>query len=88
MEEEKIYYIVNPKGTIHIVTQEHAKARLQLPGWRLANKDEIQKYREAGGNQRFDFPLAQPWNPEIIEQEVPEDAAEVVKKVRRAMPNK
>lgn len=62
-KEEKFYYIVNPKGAIHDVSESHARARLKMPGWRLATKDEIADYQEAGGNQRFDRPIAEPFQP-------------------------
>lgn len=71
MTDEKSYYIVNPKGAIHIVSREHAQWRLQSPGWRLATPEEIQKYNDAGGNQSWDKPLAAPWNPNVFEQDVP-----------------
>lgn len=73
MTAEKAYYIVNPKGTIHIVTEDHARARLRIVGWRLATKEEIAAYIEAAGEQRHNKPLAARWNPVPPEtQELPE----------------
>lgn len=62
---EKTYYIVNPQGTIHSCTREHARERLrQGRGWRMATPEEIQALHAAGGYQRWDRPIAQPWAPE------------------------
>jgi hypothetical protein len=62
--KEKAYFIVNPSGTIHEVTREHATGRLRQVGYRLASKEEIAAYKEANGNQRAGRPLAKPWSPE------------------------
>ena len=43
---EREYFIVNPKGTIHIVTREHAQSRLASPGWRMAVSEEIAAYKD------------------------------------------
>jgi len=58
------YYVVNPAGAIHEVTREIAAHRLRQPGWRKATPDELKALENAGGNQRWDSPLTQPWNPE------------------------
>lgn len=71
MEEEKGFYIVNPKGAIHVVDEQHARWRLKLPGWRLATEDEIKAYIEAGGNQRWDKPLAKPFSADPTSQIIP-----------------
>lgn len=63
MSEEKNYLIVNPKGIMHVVSEEHAKSRLKIVGWRLASPEEKQAYFAAHGNQRFDKPLAAPFSP-------------------------
>lgn len=63
MHREKSYFIVNPKGAIHEVDRAHAAQRLAVMGWRLATTEEIATYDAAGGNQRFDRPLAEPWTP-------------------------
>ena len=60
---EKFYLIVNPSGTMHVVPEELARARLGEPGWRLATADEKSKYKNAGGNQRAGRPLAKPFSP-------------------------
>lgn len=57
------YYIVNPSGTVHTVTREHARTRLRKPGWRLAEDHEIELYLETRV-QRYDRPIAEPWDPE------------------------
>lgn len=66
--EEKHFYIVNPKGAIHIVSETHARARLTIAGWRLATADERTAYEAQDGNQRFDKPLVAPFKP------IPDDA--------------
>lgn len=58
------YFIVNPAGTVHEVTADHARTRLQQVGWRQATKEEVQEYLNRSGNQRFDDPIAPPWTPE------------------------
>lgn len=58
------YFIVNPAGTVHEVTDDHARMRLQQVGWRQATKEEVQEYLNRNGNQRFDNPIAPPWTPE------------------------
>ncbi len=65
---EKFYYIVNPKGAIHIVSEDHAKARLKIIGWRLATSEERASYEKANGNQRFNKPLATPFTPMPVEE--------------------
>lgn len=67
--EEKYFYIVNPKGAIHVVSETHARARLTIAGWRLATADERAAYEAADGNQRFDKPIVAPFKP------IPEDAS-------------
>ena len=64
LPEEKFYYIVNPKGTIHSVNREHARMRLKQAGWRIATADEVAKLKAADGNQIFNKPLAKPFSPE------------------------
>jgi len=65
------YYVVNPAGAVHGVTREHAAARLRTVGWRVATAAEIAEY-EKRTEQRFDDPIAEPWNPEpqAVEAEV------------------
>jgi len=64
VEEEKVYYIVNPAGAVHVVPRGIAAERLKQRGFRMATPAEIAAYEKAGGNQRFDKPLAEPWSPE------------------------
>ncbi len=60
---EKRYFIVNPAGAIHEVTREHAAWRLrQGAGWRMATAAEVKKYL-ATPVQRYDRPLADPFDP-------------------------
>lgn len=78
---DKGYFIVNPKGCIHVVTKEHARERLKLPGWRLATPQEIAAYHKADGLQRAGRPLAAPWVPDVddepeLGEPKPEPAAE------------
>ena len=44
MAEDRAYYIVNPGGTIHIVTRDLAVWRLSQAGWRMAEAKEIRAY--------------------------------------------
>lgn len=66
MTEVKSFLIVNPKGIMHVVSEQHARERLKIVGWRLATDDEKKAYFEAGGNQRFDSPLAAKFSPEPL----------------------
>lgn len=66
MTEEKNYLIVNPKGIMHVVSESHARSRLKIVGWRLANAEERAAYFKAKGNQRFDKPLAAPFSPQPL----------------------
>lgn len=61
--EEKRYYIVNPAGAVHEVTRDHAVVRLKQPGYRMATPDEVAAY-QAARLQRYDRPIATPWDPE------------------------
>ncbi len=42
----KTYYIVNPKGIIHITTREIATWRLRSPGWRVPTGAEMKEYKK------------------------------------------
>jgi hypothetical protein len=64
VESEKTYYIVNPAGALHEVSYEHARARLRQIGYRTATAEEIAELKRRGGNQRFDDPIAEPFNPQ------------------------
>lgn len=67
---EKSYLIVNPKGIMHVVSEEHARQRLTNSiGWRLASPDEKKAYFTSGGNQRFDRPLAKRFTPMPVDAE-------------------
>jgi hypothetical protein len=45
---EKGYYIINPKGIMHVVPREIAAARLRNnPGYRAATKAQIEQYEAA-----------------------------------------
>lgn len=57
-----VYFIVNPSGCVHECTRAHAKWRLGTAGWRLATAAEIEAYQSAD-SQRFDRPIAQPFEP-------------------------
>jgi hypothetical protein len=82
MTEEKIYYLVNPSGTIHIVNQEHARMRLKQIGYRLATGAEAEKYEKIKAEavrtkkpftQDWEDPICKPWSPEPdMEPELPE----------------
>jgi hypothetical protein len=74
-EVEKFYLIVNPHGAMHVVSEDLARARLKLPGWRLASADEKAAYKKADGNQRAGRPLAKPFSPSReIDDALPMDA--------------
>ncbi len=40
------YYIVNPSGTVHECTRDHARMRLRQVGWRMATDEEVAAYAE------------------------------------------
>lgn len=61
---EKVYYVVNPAGTIHGVDREHARGRLRQAGWRLATAEEVAELTTRGGHQTWDDPICEPWAPE------------------------
>lgn len=63
MTKKKDYYIVNPAGAVHGVDYQHARARLRQVGYRQATETEVEEYMERQV-QRFDDPIAAPWNPE------------------------
>lgn len=69
-ETEKRYFIVNPKGTVHEVTREHAQTRLREVGWRMATREEIKAFFVAGEHQAHDKPAGAPHVPEP--EEVPD----------------
>ena len=72
---EKFYLIVNPAGAMHVVSEDHARSRLALPGWRMATADEKAKYKTAAGNQRAGRPLAKPFSPaKALAEALPMDA--------------
>lgn len=58
------YFIVNRAGTVHEVTEEHARMRLQQVGYRMATRAEVKEYLDRNGNQRHDDPIAPPWTPD------------------------
>lgn len=66
---KKKYYIVNPAGAVHGVEREHAVERIQQVGWRKASPDEIREYKKRS-EQRADDPIAAPWNPELMIEEI------------------
>lgn len=55
------YFIVNPHGTVHEVTADHAENRLKQVGYRAATKEEVEQYIAQDGNQRHDEPIAKPF---------------------------
>ena len=58
-----VYFIVNPAGAVHSCDKDHARTRLQVVGWRLADDGEIERYQEQD-IQRADAPIAPRWSPE------------------------
>ncbi|MBN1991352.1 MAG: hypothetical protein JW953_01515 [Anaerolineae bacterium] len=75
MASDKKYYLVNPSGTIHVVTREHAETRLKQTGYRLATKTEIAAY-EKTKIQSLKTRLAKPWKPELEPETVLPDEGE------------
>lgn len=61
------YYLVNPAGAIHSASKEHARVRLRVAGWRLAEEAEIDGYL-AQKIQRHDRPICARWSPDPDEQ--------------------
>lgn len=74
--KEKLYYIVNKAGCIHIVDYDHAKRRLGQLGFRMATKEEVAAYKENNGFQRSGRPLAKPYSNEPVFVPEPEENAE------------
>lgn len=86
---EKSFLIVNPKGIMHVVSEAHARWRLNNVGWRLANEEEKKAYFAAGGNQKFDAPLAKPFSPApLLEQALSETDILPNKKAVKGQGNK
>lgn len=57
------FYIVNPKGAVHEVTQQHAEDRINAdPRWRMAEKAEVASYLKTP-QQTADKPIATPYVP-------------------------
>ena len=52
-EDTKAYYVVNPGGTIHIVTRALAAWRLGQAGWRMAEAMEIKAYDDGIANSNY-----------------------------------
>lgn len=67
-KKPKRFFIVNPAGAVHEVDEAHAKWRLGMAGYRMAAKNEVDTYLSQP-IQRFDKPIAAPFNtePEGIE---------------------
>lgn len=59
----KRYFIVNPAGAVHEVTREHARARLQEIGYRMATAKEVAAYKKAPAHRGLG-PVAAAWSPE------------------------
>lgn len=64
-KKEKRFFIVNPAGAVHEVPEAIAKERLGQVGYRMATKAEVDAYL-AADVQRFDRPIAEPFNPEPV----------------------
>jgi len=70
------YFIVNKAGAVHEVTRENAVEQLKKPGFRMATKDEVQKYL-AQRIQRADRPIAEPFKPEPEPEAIEPEAVPV-----------
>lgn len=97
MADEKSFLIVNPKGAMHVVSEDHARARLRIAGWHLATAEEKDAYAQANGNQRFDRPLGKRFEPDkqladalpmeeaiTTKADVPESIQDIVAPVAKA----
>ena len=71
----KAYYIVNPHGTVHNCSKEHAAYRLRSVGWRVATKEEIAAFKKQKV-QTHDDPIGTPWTSEPEAFEEPEGVEE------------
>lgn len=69
-KKQKRYFIVNPAGAIHEVSFDHAQELLRKPGYRSATSAEVEKLRQAGGNQRFDKPICTPFKATPVAIEI------------------
>ena len=75
----KKYFIVNPAGAIHEVSEAHATTRLQQVGYRQPTKAELTAYKKTR-TQRFDNPIAKPFNAvpvAVVEVEAEETQEEL-----------
>lgn len=78
------FYLVNPKGTIHVVSYDHARERLKTAGYRLAVDPEIAVYLESRV-QRHDRPICEPWSPEPeVVEDLPEGEASTIEATESA----
>ncbi len=74
-DPKNTFYIVNKRGTVHVVDRASAKDRLGQVGYRLATKEEIAEYIKRDGKQLAEKPIAKPWTPEPPElPELPESS--------------
>lgn len=78
----KRFFVVNPAGAVHEVTEEHARELLAKIGYRNATAVEVKKLNSQRGNlkpgeQRFDEPICEPFSatPEPVEVEGLEEPA-------------
>jgi hypothetical protein len=57
----KVYYVVNPGGAVHDVTEARARELLKESGWRIATTAEIAELKKRKGHQVADDPIAEPF---------------------------
>ena len=54
------FFVMNPHGTIHEVTRDHAAELFKNPGYRKPTADQVKQYL-ATEIQRHDRPIGQAW---------------------------
>lgn len=87
----KRFFIVNPAGAIHEVTEDHARELLAKVGYRNASAADVKKLNSQRGNlkpgeQRFDEPICEPFTatPEPVEVEGLDEATPAPTKGKEA----
>lgn len=51
------YFVVNPGGAVHEVTEAHRVTLLRRTGWRDATSQEVTELERRGGSQSADDPI-------------------------------
>jgi hypothetical protein len=56
-EQPPRFFVVNPTGAVHEVTEAHLWELVRQPGWRVASKDDIAELELRDGEQTADDPI-------------------------------